>query len=78
MVKWRSVSGVLCDTKVPLKLKGKFYRTTVRSTMLYMRDCWAVKNQHKHKISVAEIMMLCWMHGKAEIDLKMTTLERES
>ena len=29
-LKWRRASGVLCDKKVPLKLKGKFYRTTVR------------------------------------------------
>jgi len=27
--------GVLCDAKVPLKLKGIFYRTTVRPAMLY-------------------------------------------
>ncbi|KAH1238778.1 LINE-1 retrotransposable element ORF2 protein [Glycine max] len=26
-MKWRKASGVLCDAKVPIKLKGKFYRT---------------------------------------------------
>jgi hypothetical protein len=26
---WRQVSGVLCDPRVPLKLKGKFYRTAI-------------------------------------------------
>jgi hypothetical protein len=34
-LKWRQTSGVLCDPEVPLKLKGKFYRTMIRSTMLY-------------------------------------------
>jgi len=38
-LKWRRASGVLCDQKVPLKLKGKFYRTSVRSAMLYGTEC---------------------------------------
>jgi len=33
--KWRKASGVLCDKKVPLKLKRKFYRTVVRPRILY-------------------------------------------
>jgi hypothetical protein len=33
-VKWRQTSGVLCDKKVPNKLKDKFYRTVIRSAML--------------------------------------------
>jgi hypothetical protein len=28
-LKWRQTSGVLCDPRVPLKLKGKFYRTAI-------------------------------------------------
>jgi hypothetical protein len=31
---WRQTSGVLCDPRVPLKLKGKFYRTAIRLAML--------------------------------------------
>jgi hypothetical protein len=34
-LKWRQASGVLCDPRVPVKLKGKFYRTVIRPTMLY-------------------------------------------
>jgi hypothetical protein len=38
-LKWRQASGVLCDSRVPLNLKGKFYRTAIRPTMLYGAKC---------------------------------------
>jgi hypothetical protein len=34
-LKWCQASGVLCDPKVSVKLKEKFYRTAIRSVMLY-------------------------------------------
>ena len=34
-LKWRQTSSILCDRRVPQKLKGKFYRTTICLTMLY-------------------------------------------
>ncbi|PHT39805.1 hypothetical protein CQW23_18659 [Capsicum baccatum] len=39
-MKWKLASGVLCDKKVPPKLKGKFYRVVVRPAMLYGAECW--------------------------------------
>ncbi|KAK3572535.1 hypothetical protein QTP86_034562 [Hemibagrus guttatus] len=32
---WRKVSGVLCDRKISVRIKGKVYRTVVRPAMLY-------------------------------------------
>lgn len=42
-LKWLSDSCVLCDKKVTLKLKEKFYHTNVRPTMLYGTGCWMIK-----------------------------------
>ena len=34
-INWRQAFGILCDKRVSHKLKGKFYRTTIRPAMLY-------------------------------------------
>ena len=34
-IKWQQASGILCDKRVPQKLKDKFYRTTIRPAKLY-------------------------------------------
>ncbi|KAF3642601.1 AT-hook motif nuclear-localized protein 1 [Capsicum annuum] len=62
-MKWKLASGVLCDKKVPPKLKGKFYRVVVRPALLYGAECWPVKNSHIQKMKVAEMRMLRWMCG---------------
>jgi hypothetical protein len=56
-VKWRQVSSVLCDKKVPNKLKGKFYRTAIRPAMMYGVEYWATKGQHVQKMSIAEMQI---------------------
>ena len=45
-MKWRQASGVLCDKRIPHKLKDKFYRTTIRPAMLYGAECWPKKRRH--------------------------------
>ncbi|KAM1096920.1 hypothetical protein ACFX19_014649 [Malus domestica] len=67
-MKWKSASGVLCDRRMPLKLKGKFYVTAKRSAMLYGTECWAVKYQHIHKMGVVEMRMLRWRCGLTRKD----------
>ena len=67
-MKWRQASGILCDNKVPQRLKGKFYRTAIRPAMLYGAECWPTKRQHIQKMSVAEMRMLRWMCGHTRKD----------
>jgi hypothetical protein len=57
-LKWRQASAVLCDPRVPLKLKGKFYRTVIWPAMLYGVECWPTKRQHVQQLSIAEMCML--------------------
>ena len=67
-MKWRQTSGVLCDKRVPHKLKCKFYRTAIRPAMLYGVECWPTKRRHVLQISVAEIRMLRWICGHTRRD----------
>jgi len=39
-VKWRLASEVLCDKNVFPRVKSKFYRMVIRSTLLYELECW--------------------------------------
>jgi hypothetical protein len=52
---------VLCDPRVALKLKGKFYRTAIRPAMLYGAECWPTKRRHVQQLSVDEMRMLRWI-----------------
>ncbi|KAG5632518.1 hypothetical protein H5410_004235 [Solanum commersonii] len=76
-MKWRLASGVLCDKKIPPRLKGKFYRVVVRPALLYGAECWPVKNAHVQKIHVAEMRMLRWMCGHTRSDKIRNEVIRE-
>ncbi|PWZ17100.1 putative WD repeat-containing protein C2A9.03 [Zea mays] len=67
-LKWRQAAGVLCDPRVPHKLKGKFYWTTIRPAMLYGAECWPTKRRHVQQLCVAEMRMLRWICGHTRRD----------
>ena len=44
---WRDMSGVLCDKRMPMKLKGKVYRTVVRPAMMYGLETVPMKKSNE-------------------------------
>ena len=54
-MKWKQLTGVLCDKKVPIKLKDKVYKTVIKPTMTYGAECWAVRKKDENRLHVAEI-----------------------
>ena len=40
---WKRVSGILCDRRISLRVKGKVYKTVVRPAMMYGAETWAVR-----------------------------------
>jgi hypothetical protein len=67
-LKWCQDSGVLCDPRVLLKLKDKFYRTAIRWAMLYRAEYWPTKRRYVQQLSVAEMRMLQWICGHTRRD----------
>ncbi|XP_057532812.1 uncharacterized protein LOC130810692 [Amaranthus tricolor] len=67
-LKWRAATAVLCDRNFPSKLKGKFYRTTIRPALLYRTECWPVEKIFEHKMEVTKMRMLRWMCGHTLMD----------
>ena len=65
MRNWKKCSGVLCDRRMPVKLKGKVYKTVIRPAMLYGAETWATTKRQEKRIEVTEMRMLRWMCGVA-------------
>uniref|UniRef100_A0A3B3HUE5 Uncharacterized protein n=1 Tax=Oryzias latipes TaxID=8090 RepID=A0A3B3HUE5_ORYLA len=65
---WRKVSGVLCDRRVPARLKGKVYKTVVRPALLYGLETVAVRQRQEAEMEVAEMKMLRFSLGVTRLD----------
>ena len=58
----------MCDKRMPMKLKGKVYRTVIRPVLMYGSETWATKKQEVSKVAAAEMKMLRWSAGHTKLD----------
>ena len=65
---WKRVSGILCDRRISLRVKGKVYMTVVRPAMMYGAETWAVKKAQEKKLDVVEMRILRWISGVTKQD----------
>ncbi|XP_037800551.1 uncharacterized protein LOC119595496 [Penaeus monodon] len=65
---WRKVSGVICDKRVPIKLKGKVHKSVVRPAMTFGLETAPLRKVEERKLDVAEMKMLRWMVGLTKMD----------
>ena len=66
--KWKNASGVLCDKRIPLRLKGRVYRMVVRPALLYGAECWPIRKSHVQRMRVTEMRMIRWICGHTKLD----------
>ncbi|CAH2208793.1 jg3537 [Pararge aegeria aegeria] len=66
--KWRQLTGVKCDRRMPLKFKGKLYKTAISPAILYGLECRAATKKHSTKLHTNEIRILRWSTGVTRHD----------
>lgn len=55
--KWRFLTGVLCNKKIPERYKSKIYRAVVRPIAIYGAECWPVTKEIERRLSIMEKML---------------------
>ncbi|VDP35289.1 unnamed protein product [Heligmosomoides polygyrus] len=66
--KWRSLSGVLRNRKIPKHLKLKIYRAVVGPVAMYGTEYWPTTKEVETRLSVMETKMLRWTAGVTRMD----------
>ena len=59
---------MICDRRVPARVKGKVYRVAVRSAMLYGLETVTLTKRQEAEMEVAELKMLRLSVGVTRMD----------
>ena len=68
--KWRELDGVICDKKVPTKLKILIYQTVIRPTLLYGCETWPMSVKDERRMATTEMRMVRWVMGVSLLKLR--------
>ena len=63
LAKWRELSGVINDRKLPRRLKVKMYLTVIRSVLLYEAETWTVGKKEERILESTKMRMLRRIKG---------------
>ena len=65
---WRKVTGVICDKRIPARVKGKVYKTVVRPSIMYGLETVPLTKRQEADLEVAEMKMLRFSLGVTRMD----------
>ena len=68
---WRRMSGVICDRRVPARVKGNVYRVAVRpaiTNVVRVGDDMTLMKRQEAEMEVAELKMLRFSLGVTRMD----------
>ena len=66
--RWRKASGVICDRRLPARVKGKVYSSVVRPAMVYGLETVAVTKKQVEEMEVTEMKVLRFAMGVTRKD----------
>ena len=66
---WRKVSGVICNRRLPARVKGKVYSSVVKQAMVNGLETVAVTKKQVKEKEVAEMRMLRFAMGVTRKDM---------
>ena len=61
--KWRELSVVICDKKIPKKLKLLIYQRVIRPTLLYGCETWPMPVKDEKRMATTCMRMVRWEMG---------------
>ncbi|XP_063595292.1 uncharacterized protein LOC134772260 [Penaeus indicus] len=65
---WKKMSGVLCDKRIPTRVKGKIHQLVIQPAMLYGLETGPPTNKTTKRQEVAEMKMCRWACGVTRRD----------
>ena len=71
--KWRELTGVVCDQKVPPKLNISYIRLPSNPPCA-MSECSTLKRKNEQPLSKTEMCMLCWIQVLVSQTTRLTCL----
>ena len=77
MAKVEGPNGSMYGKKMPLKLKGKVYRTVIRPVIMYGSETWAMRKEDEKMMETAEMKMLRWNTGITKLDKVKNEVTRQ-
>jgi len=70
LAKWKELSGVVCDWKMPVGVEGKVYKTIIRLVIIYGAEAWSPRWKEEELLERTEKRMLRWILGVSLKDRK--------
>ncbi|XP_063601648.1 uncharacterized protein LOC134777718 [Penaeus indicus] len=75
--RWKKITGVVCDRKVPDKVKGNLHKLMVRPAKLYGLETVPLTKSQERKLEVAEMRMMRYEVGVIRLDKIKNETTRE-